>query len=120
VRTDLLARKEYCGEFRVPTLRDVALRRAFFHNGQFHRLDQVLEFYVARDTNPGKWYAKIGGKVGGRVDLFDDLPAAYKKNVNREPPFGGKPGAAPALNKGEISDVIAFLKTLTDADLTKK
>ena len=31
-----------------------ALRRAFFHNGVFHRLEQVLDFYVARDTNPGQ------------------------------------------------------------------
>ena len=116
VRTDLARHPEYCGEFRVPTLRNVALRRAFFHNGQFHRLDQVLEFYVARDTNPGKWYAKPGGKV----DAFDDLPAAYKKNVNSERPFGGKPGATPALNRQEIGDVIAFLKTLTDADLEKR
>ena len=120
MRTDLASHKEYCGEFRVPTLRNAAVRRAFFHNGQFHTLDQVLAFYVARDTNPGKWYAKIGGKPGGKVDAFDDLPAAYKKNVNSERPFGGKPGATPALSKGEINDVIAFLKTLTDADLTKK
>ena len=79
---DLARPQEYCGEFRVPTLRNVALRRAFFHNGQFHRLDQVLEFYVARDTNPGKWYAK----ADGRVEPFDDLPPAYKKNVNTRAP----------------------------------
>jgi cytochrome c peroxidase len=116
VRTDLTKRPEYCGEFRVPTLRNVALRRAFFHNGAFHSLDDVLAFYVSRDSNPGKWY----GKSGGKVDRFDDLPAAYHKNVNTDPPFGGKPGSKPALNKQEIADVIAFLNTLTDADLTKK
>ncbi len=116
MRTDLAGHRPYCGEFRVPTLRNVALRRAFFHNGQFHTLDQVLAFYVARDTNPGKWYPKVGGKL----DAFDDLPGDDKKNVNSERPFGGKPGGTPALNKGEINDVIAFLKTLTDADLTKK
>jgi cytochrome c peroxidase len=120
VRTDLVGHPEYCGEFRVPSLRNVALRRAFFHNGVFHRLEQVLEFYVERDTNPGKWYAKAGTKVGGQVDSYDDLPAAYRKNVNREPPFGGKPGAAPALGKAEIRDIIAFLGTLTDADLSKR
>ena len=116
LRTDLRKDPEYCGEFRVPTLRNVAVRRAFFHNGVFHSLDDVLAFYVSRDTNPGKWYRKAGGKV----DRFDDLPAAYHKNVNVDPPFGGKPGGAPALTKREIANVIAFLKTLTDADLTKK
>jgi cytochrome c peroxidase len=115
-RHDLTGHPEYCGEFRVPPLRNVALRRAFFHNGVFHSLQQVLDFYVGRDTNPSKWYPK----VDGRVSPFDDLPAGYRKNVNRDPPFGGRPGAAPALDKTEIRDLIAFLKTLTDADLTKK
>ena len=116
MRTDLARHGEYCGEFRVPSLRNVAVRRAFFHNGQFHRLSEVLDFYVTRDTNPGKWYAKANGKT----DPFDDLPAAYRKNVNSDPPFGGKPGAPPALDKREIADVIAFLQTLTDADLVSK
>jgi cytochrome c peroxidase len=115
-RRDLTGHPEYCGEFRVPPLRNVVVRRAFFHNGVFHRLEQVLDFYVERDINPGKWYPK----VDGRVSPFDDLPPAYRKNVNRDPPFGGRPGAAPALNKSEIRDLIAFLNTLTDADLTKK
>jgi cytochrome c peroxidase len=115
-RTDLTNHKEYCGLFRAPSLRNVALRRAFFHNGLYHSLNRVLAFYVERDTNPGKWYPK----QGGRVDAFDDLPPAFRANVNREPPFGGKPGGAPALSKSEIRDVIAFLKTLTDADLLPK
>ncbi|HTA21442.1 MAG TPA: cytochrome c peroxidase [Polyangia bacterium] len=116
IRTDLGTHQDYCGEFRVPSLRNVTLRRSFFHNGVFHRLEQVLEFYAERDTDPAKWYAK----VDGRVAPFDDLPAAFHKNVNREGPFGGKPGTKPALGKSEMRDIIAFLATLTDADLTKK
>jgi cytochrome c peroxidase len=112
-RTDLSSHKEYCGEFRVPTLRNVTRRHAFFHNGVFHRLDEVLAFYVERDTKPEKWYPK----KGGHVDAFDDLPVAFRKNVNREPPFGGTPSGVPALSRGEIGDVIAFLETLTDADV---
>lgn len=112
LRTDLASHREYCGEFRVPPLRNVAVRRTFFHNGAFHKLDQVIAFYLTRDTTPGRWYPK----TNGQVDLYDDLPAEDRKNVNRDPPFGGKPGAAPALNRGEVADLIAFLKTLTDAD----
>jgi len=116
MRTDLSTHKEYCGQFRVPTLRNVALKRVFFHNGVFHSLEDVLQFYATRDTSPGKWYAK----TGDHVEPFNDLPPEYRANVNREPPFGGKPGAPPALSAADIEDVIAFLKTLTDADLVAK
>jgi cytochrome c peroxidase len=115
-RKDLAAHDEYCGFFRVPSLRNVAVRRVFFHNGAFNSLERVMEFYVERDTNPAKWYPK----TGGRVETYDDLPAKLHKNVSQDRPFGGAPGSKPALSKSEIRDVIAFLKTLTDADLDKK
>jgi cytochrome c peroxidase len=114
-RKDLAAHKEYCGLFRVPSLRNVAVRRVFFHNGAFDDLERVMAFYVERDTSPAKWYPK----VGGRVEAFDDLPTELRKNVTHERPFGGRPGGPPALSKAEIRDVIAFLKTLTDADLAE-
>jgi cytochrome c peroxidase len=116
VRTDLAGHPEYCGFFRVPGLRNTAARRAYFHNGVFHTLDQVMDFYVARDTSPGKFYRK----TNGQVDAFDDLPPEHRKNVNQEPPFGRKPGAPPALTPAEISDLIAFLGTLTDADVKRR
>jgi len=33
------------GRFRTPSLRNVALRKSFFHNGGFTTLDQVVAFY---------------------------------------------------------------------------
>ncbi|MCA8943437.1 MAG: hypothetical protein KDB80_12815 [Planctomycetes bacterium] len=33
------------GKFRTPTLRNVALRDRFFHNGQFSSLEEVIDFY---------------------------------------------------------------------------
>ena len=110
-RTDLKDRTDYCGLFRTPSLRNVALRNAFFHNGIFHSLDEVLHFYAERDVKPQKWYPR--GK-DGQVSKFDDLPVQYHANVNMEAPFGGKPGDKPLMNEGEMRDVIAFLKTLTD------
>ncbi len=44
-------------------------------------------------------------------------PQRYHGNVNREPPFDRKPGEAQALSKSEIDDVIAFLRTLNDAEM---
>lgn len=111
LRTDLAKRPEFCGLFRTPSLRNVATRQVFFHNGVFHSLDEVLQFYATRDTDPARWY---GRKADGSPNTFDDLPAQYRGNVNVEAPFGRKPGQAPALDKREIADIIAFLKTLND------
>lgn len=110
-RTDFRDNPEYCGLFKTPTLRNVALRQAFFHNGVFHTLEEVLQFYVQRDTNPEKWYPR---NRDGSIRKFDDLLPEHVANINTEAPFDRKPGEQPALSEAEIKDVIAFLKTLTD------
>ena len=117
LRTDLAHRDDYCGRFRVPTLRNVALRGSFFHNGAMHSLREVLRFYARRDTHPREFYPAA---ADGRVDTFDDLPPWLRVNVDVEPPFDRKPGDAPALGDDEIADVIEFLHTLTDADLVAR
>jgi cytochrome c peroxidase len=111
-RTDYADTAEYCGLFKTPSLRNVARRKVFFHNGVFHSLDEVMHFYVERETNPAKWYPRL---ANGEVDRYNDLPAQYKQNVDVvDAPFNRKEGDEPALNDTEINDVIAFLKTLTD------
>jgi len=109
---DLAARTDLCGAFKVPSLRNVALRKAYFHNGLFKSLKSALTFYVQRDTDPEKWYPL---KADGSVDKFNDLPDAYRANVNRtEAPYNRQLGDVPALSDAEIDDVIAFLQTLSD------
>ena len=111
-RADLAARTDLCGAFKVPSLRNVALRQAFFHNGRFKTLKDALTFYVQRDTNPEKFYPLDGN---GAVLKFDDLPPEFRANVNTsEVPYNRRTGDAPALSDAEIDDVIAFLHTLTD------
>jgi len=109
LREEYRARTEYCGLFRTPSLRNVTLRKTFFHNGVFHDLREVLHFYVERDIHPEKWYS--------HGEAFDDLPAPFRENLNREPPFDRHPGDMPALSEAEITDIIAFLGTLTDSGL---
>jgi len=112
MRKDYTNAATYCGLFKTPTLRNVATRKVFFHNGVFRSLDQVLHFYVERETNPAKWYPKL---PNGEVDRYDDLPPQYRGNVDVvDAPYDRKQGEAPALNDSEIADVIAFLSTLTD------
>jgi cytochrome c peroxidase len=111
LRTDFLKREDYCGLFRTPTLRNVALRQTFFHNGAMHSLRDAVRFYVERETQPERWYPR---KADGSIDKYDDLPETPKANVSMDPPFDRKTGDAPALTPAEIDDVVAFLGTLTD------
>lgn len=115
LRLDLAGRGEFCGLFRTPSLRNVALRSTFFHNGTVHSLREAVAFYVERDTDPGKWYPR---DTDGKMRKYDDVPTQYQRNINSEPPFGARAADQPALSASEIDDIVAFLKTLSDAEST--
>ena len=101
-----------CGAFKVPTLRNVAVVSPYYHNGAFTSLRDAVAFYATRDTDPKRWYPKL---KTGEADKFDDLPGAYKQNVNTEEvPYDRKPGQKPRLSDQDVDALVAFLKTLTD------
>ncbi|HEY7374527.1 MAG TPA: cytochrome c peroxidase [Polyangia bacterium] len=136
IRDDHRRFPEYCGLFKTPTLRNVATRRAFFHNGVMHSLEQAIRFYATRDTRPELWYPTVGGRPKarpdadfpryglvttqyvagtGRVQKYDDLPAAYRKNLDTQLPLDGRAaGAKPPLTEQQVQDLLCFLQTLTD------
>lgn len=112
-RTDhpLPANAQYCGMFKTPTLRNVATRHAFFHNGVFHTLTDVIHWYNTRDTNPALWYPAVNGVV----QKFNDLPTIYRGNIDPQVPLDGRPvGSQPAMSDQDMVDLEAFLDTLTD------
>jgi cytochrome c peroxidase len=124
----------FCGMFKAPTLRNVATRKSFFHNGVMHSLEQVIRFYNTRDTMPEIWYPTVGGKpkakpdasfptyglittqyIGGKVRKFDDLPAQFKANIDPQMPQDGRPAHSKSpMSEQNIADLICFLNTLTD------
>jgi cytochrome c peroxidase len=111
LRKDLAERRDLCGAFKVPTLRNVARTAPYFHNGAFDSLRDVVAFYARRDTDPGEWYPKDGAAIR----KFDDLPPELAGSVNAsEVPYDRKAGEAPALAPAEIDAIVAFLKTLDD------
>lgn len=114
LRRDLAARDELCGRFRTPSLRNVAARRAFFHNGFYADLRDAVRFYALRDVAPERIYPR---RADGSVARLDDLPERFHANVDVDPPFDRARGDAPALGDAEIDDIVAFLRTLTDADV---
>lgn len=126
----------FCGMFKSPTLRNVATRRSFFHNGIFHSLEQTIRFYNTRDTMPELWYPTDGGKaketpdpdfptyglittqyVGGKVRKFDDLPAQFVGNIDTQMPLDGRAAhGKPPMSEQDIADLLCFLNTLNDKD----
>ncbi|QDH25962.1 cytochrome-c peroxidase [Neokomagataea tanensis] len=99
----------YCGMFATPTLRNSATRHVFFHNGIYHTLEQVLDFYALRDVQPERFYGS---------DAPNDLPKQYQDNLDRtDAPFGGKKGEKPQLSEHDRAAIVVFLKTLTDQPL---
>jgi cytochrome c peroxidase len=102
----------WCGAFKVPGLRNVAVRQAFFHNASITDLREVIAFYATRDTDPKRWYS-TSKPLGG-------VHPSLRANVNRdEAPYGQKPGDQPRLSEQDTDDLLAFLHTLTDADLAE-
>jgi cytochrome c peroxidase len=75
------------GEWRTPSLRDVALTAPYMHNGLYQTLEEVV------------WHYNRGGSEAGVVG---------DKSV-RLRPLG--------LTEAEISDLVAFLQTLNGAPL---
>lgn len=102
-----LADETLCGAFKVPTLRNVARKRAFMHNGFFTSLRDVVAFYASRDSTPTRWY------VYGTQ--FDDVPVRFRANVDLTlVPFQPAAAMPVRLDEHEIDAITAFLRTLDD------
>jgi cytochrome c peroxidase len=101
------------GKFKVPTLRNVDRRpdpdfvRAYMHNGYFRTLEQVVDFYNTRDVKP---------RCSNR---FTDVDTAEREGCWPEPEIANNINTGElgdlGLNAQESSDLVAFLKTLSDA-----
>ncbi|QHJ00520.1 cytochrome-c peroxidase [Xylophilus rhododendri] len=134
-----VAGNTFCGMFKAPTLRNVATRKSFFHNGAMHSLEQVLRFYNTRDTMPEIWYPTVGGKpkaqpdadfptyglittqyVGGKVQKYDDLPPRFVANIDTQMPMDGRARhTKPPMSEQDLADLQCFLKTLDDGYKTQ-
>jgi cytochrome c peroxidase len=99
---------KWCSSFRTPSLRNVAVRQSFGHNGVYKTLREAVAFYASRAVAPGKIYPP--------GQTFDDVPAKYRENVNiYSPVYNHREGSTPPMSDEDIDAVVAFLKTLTDA-----
>jgi cytochrome c peroxidase len=81
------------GAFKTPTLRNVAVRAPYMHDGSVENLSDVLDHY----------------RAGGRTIVGTPLAGVGRDNPNKDVLIHGF-----ALSETERRDVIAFLGTLTD------
>jgi cytochrome c peroxidase len=84
------------GKFRAPSLRNVAVTAPYMHDGSIATLDEVVATYAA----------------GGR-----NITTGPYAGDGRANPFKDELIAKISLTPQEISDLVAFLKTLTDETL---
>jgi cytochrome c peroxidase len=112
IRKDMAKLTQYCGMFLTPTLRNSAKRGVYFHNGIYHDLRQVVNFYNLRAARPEEIYPR---NAQGHLAIYDDLPPQYHANIDTgDAPFTQKRGDKPPLSDAEIDDLIAFIRTLDD------
>ncbi len=90
-RYDVTKTEADLGKFKVPGLRNVALTSPYMHNGMFNTLEEVVEYY----SNPYKFVPK---------PLNIDTLLVKPLNLTSE----------------EKSDLVAFMKALTDISMEHK
>jgi cytochrome c peroxidase len=77
------------GQFKAPSLRNVAIRPPYMHDGRFQTLDQVVSFYDSGvQPNPG-------------LDSRLRAPGGVPKRLN--------------LTQTQRDALVAYLRTLTDS-----
>ncbi|MDB6064983.1 MAG: Cytochrome-c peroxidase [Pedosphaera sp.] len=94
----ITGRAQDMGLFKVPSLRNIGLTAPYMHDGRFATLEEVVEFYNS-----------------GIVDNPNLSPPL------RTPPRPGQPPGGPLrlnLTPDQKAALVAFLKTLTDTNVT--
>lgn len=84
------------GQFRAPSLRNVALTAPYFHNGSVATLKEVVEFYNKRDLEPARWG-----------------PTDYPESVNHTD-LGNL-----GLTDDEVNELVNLMDAFTDRSLLK-
>lgn len=94
---------QHRGQFRVPTLRNIAVTGPYMHNGVFQELETVVAFYnqylMRAPTNPET------GQAWRRPEVADNISVELLRQ--------GQP-----LDSYRTKALIAFLKALTDERYT--
>jgi cytochrome c peroxidase len=86
------------GKFKPPTLRNVAVTAPYMHDGSVATLEEAIDHYAA----------------GGRTIASGPYAGIGFDNPNKSAPLRGFP-----LTPADRTDLVAFLTSLTDAELLR-
>lgn len=81
------------GKMKIPTLRNIALSPPYMHDGRFNTLEEVLDHYNEHT-------------IRNHENVDDLIRSGYNNSID----------STLSLTEQEKSDIIAFLKTLTDEE----
>lgn len=100
---DGFTEEKYRGQFKVPSLRNVAVTPPYMHNGVFRDLRTAVLFYNRYNSvSPRRQINPETGEPWGEPDVPGSLSLKELET-------------GPALDDRRVDALVAFLKTLTDA-----
>ena len=94
------------GQFKAPSLRNVAVTGPYMHNGYFKTLRGVVDFYTTRESKPAcksKFTTEADALAQGcwpAAELVETMNVADMGNLH--------------MSDQDVDDIVAFLGTLTD------
>ncbi|WP_205695680.1 methanobactin export MATE transporter MbnM [Conexibacter sp. SYSU D00693] len=94
---EFTGRRTDMGRFKAPSLRNVGLTAPYMHDGSITTLREVVEHY----------------RAGGRTIVDGPLAGDGRANPNKSPNVPGL-----ALSDQDVTDLVAFLESLTDRSVT--
>ena len=106
---DVINQPAYRFAFRVPSLRNVALTAPYMHNGAYATLDAVVRHYndvpkSLREYDVSQLSPALRGTYHGEQQTIDAIMATLDGRLRQ--PLN--------LTEGELTDLVAFLESLTD------
>jgi len=137
LRDDHARFPEFCGLFKTPTLRNVAIRRAFLPQRRHPLAGPGDSGSTTRAIPaPSCGTRRFGGRarprpdpgfpryglvttqyVGGTVQKFDDLrPRIARTSIHSCRSTAAPRGSEPPMTEQQVEDLVCFLRTLTDED----
>jgi cytochrome c peroxidase len=106
------------GKFKVPSLRNVDLTPPYMHNGAFSTLYDAVMFHNTRDTDSRWGPPEVPWNIATGPATARGVPAPEGPTMPPDPgdpPAGGQGRIGNLmLSAGEVDQIVAYLKALSD------